>query len=105
MSPTDSGDAVDGLIHDAQTHLRPRGGRAVRVAREQGVRGRLARLELLLVRDDLKLEHLVARGHLQVELLRVHLAAADVGDADGDVRGEARLDGDVDGRMPPGDVY
>src|SRR5205085_468287 len=84
---------------------RPGGGRAVSVSREDGVGGGLARLELLLVRDDLQTQHLVARGHDYLDLLRVHIAAADVGHVEEDVGREARLYGERDGSHAPRNVH
>ena len=96
--------AVDRFVHDAQTDFRSGGGRAVGVAREHGVRGRLARLVLVLVRDDLKTEQLIARGHFERAVRRVHLVVFDKGDAQINVRRVARFNRHVDHHGATGSV-
>ena len=89
-------DAVDGLVNDAQADLDSGGGRPVGVAREDRVRSGVARLVLLLVRDDFEVEELAARRHVDALAALEHLAVFHVSDAEIDVRNEPLFDLHVD---------
>ena len=69
--------AVDRLVNNAETDFGVGCGRAVFVARDDCVRSHVARLEFFLVRNDVELQHLVARGHGDQLTLVVHVAVFD----------------------------
>ena len=69
--------AVDRFVDDAETDFGIRCRRTVLVARHDRVRGHVSRLELLLVRNDVQLQHLVDCRNGQQLALVIHVVVFD----------------------------
>ncbi len=89
-------DAVDRFVDNPEAHFRVGRRRAVVVASQDRVGRNITRLELFLVRHNVELQHLVARGHGQQLALVVHVAVFDERNVEIDIRFIFAIDGHID---------